>query len=304
MHKTLLLSMVLGSVLSACSGLNATVSTATTVPSSTLAPTMSTPALIREIDLETQTGTAYTLDWSPDGEILAVASGYEITLLGSDLKEKIVALRPEGGALGISWNPDQTKFATVNGYRNPTLELWEWDRDKLKLNRSSEIQAGSDQYGVFWSSDGRLLATLADDDKTTFQIWDVSTGEELHKYELPHANPLRTSSWSADSATLYAAGEAGGQIVVFELNVGDGSVRVLAKFPGSQAAAFAFSPDEKTIAVSDPQGVVQFLDVASGEFMTEIKSVDQPVDLAWNPDGSTLAILDYKTKLQLWDVSD
>ena len=295
--------MVLGSIVSACGGSNVSSPTATTVPTPNPAPTMSTPALIREIDLETQTGTAYTLDWSPDGEILAVASGYEITLLGNDLKVKIVVLRPEGGALGISWNPDQTKFATVNGYRNPTLKIWEWDRGKLQLNRISEIDAGSDQYGVFWSPDGRLLASLADDDKTTFQIWDASTGEELQNYGLPYANPLRTASWSADSATLYGAGEARGQIVIFALSVANGEVHELAKIPVSQAAAFAVSRDEKTLAISDPRGVVQLLDVASGEVKTGIKSVDQPVDLAWNPDGSTLAILDYKTKLQLWDVS-
>jgi hypothetical protein len=38
--------------------------------------------------------------------------------------------------------------------------------------------------------------------------------------------------------------------------------------------------------------------------VTEIKTVEQPVDLTWNPNGQTLAILGYKTKLQLWRVSD
>jgi WD40 repeat protein len=67
---------------------------------------------------------------------------------------------------------------------------------------------------------------------------------------------------------------------------------------------FAFSPDATKLVVADARGAVQILDSASGKVLTGFKSIDQPVDLAWNPDGSTLAILGYKTTLQLWEVSD
>jgi hypothetical protein len=45
---------------------------------------------------------------------------------------------------------------------------------------------------------------------------------------------------------------------------------------------------------------VEFIDLESGKAVFGIKSVDQPVDLAWSPTGDALAILDYKTRLQLW----
>jgi WD40 repeat protein len=89
------------------------------------------------------------------------------------LNEIHTVLKPEGGALGVTWNPDQTRFATVNGFRNPTVKLWDWDSTNYQLLLVQEIQAASDQYGVFWSPDGKLLATLADDDQATFQIWDI-----------------------------------------------------------------------------------------------------------------------------------
>jgi WD40 repeat protein len=257
--------------------------------------------LVREVELETQTGTAYTLDWSPDGETLAAASGYEITLLRRGLTEIRAVLRPEGGALALTWNPGATQFATVFGFRHPTIVVWDWDSGSGELTRSKEIQAGSDQYGAFWSPDGRLLATLADDDKTTLQIWDTATWTQLRKYELSYTHPLRTWNWSSDSSSLYGAGGSDGQVVVFALDIGDGSLQEIVKLP--EAAVLAFSPDAEKLAVGDARGGIEILDLPSGETLTGFQSVDQPVDMDWNPDGSTLAILDYKTRLQLWDVA-
>lgn len=294
--------MIFGFLFAACGELRTSTPVAIATPSPTSAP-IRAPTLIREIKLETQTDTAYTLDWSPDGEILAVASGYEITLVSSDLNKIHTVLRPEGGGLAVTWNPDQTKFATVNGYRNPTVKLWDWDSANNKLTLARQIQAGSDQYGVFWSPDGKLLATLADDDKSTFQVWDAGTGEELHTYELSYATSLRTSAWSTDSSTLYVAGESSGQIFVLELSVSDGNTQELAKFPAKDVAVFALSSDAAKLGVADERGVAQIVDAASGDVLTGFKSVDQPVDIAWNPDGTTLAILGYKTKLQLWEIS-
>ena len=300
MRKACPLLIFLAWLTAACAG--SPVPADTVVPSPSPVPAISEPVLIREVELETRTGTAYTLDWSPGGETLAVASGYEITLLSSDLTETYAVLRPQGGALAVTWNPESTQFATVNGFRNPTIRLWDWNSANGELTRIDELQAGSDQYGVFWSPNGRLLATLADDDKTTLQIWDTATWTQLHTYELPYIAPLRTWTWSTDSSRLYGAGQANDQIVVFALDVDDGTVDEIVNVP--EAAVLAFSSDSNKLAVGDARGVVEILELPSAESLTSFKSVDQPVDMDWNPDGSTLAILDYKTKLQLWDVSD
>lgn len=303
MYKAYLFVLSFAFLLSACGRENLASPAATTVPSPTSAPVTLTATLIKEVDIETQTGTAYTLDWSPDGKTLAVASGYEITLISHDLNEIQSVIRPEAGALAISWSPDQSRFATVNGYQNRTVKLWNWDESGEQLALAEEFRAASDQYAVFWSPDGRLLATLADDDKTTFQIWDASTGEELHTHELPYGAALRTAQWNSDGTNLYAAGESDGQIVLFELDVLNGSMQEVATFPVESAAAFALAPDSKILALSDPRGVIEFIDLASDEVFTGIKSVDQPVDLAWSPSGDALAILDYKTTLQLWRIA-
>lgn len=292
--------VLIGLLFVSCSGMGNPEPTATAT-SPTLVPTPRPASLITEIKLETQTGTAYTLSWSRDGESLAVASGTEITLISADLKEIQAVLKPEGGSLGVTWNPDSTQFATVNGFQNPTITIW--DRKHDQITPASQIQAKADQYGIAWSPDGKLLVSLAGDQKSVIQIWDATTWELIHTFDLPYINPRRALQWSQDSLTVYGAGQMNEQIVVFfALNIADGDVRELGKFTLSEAEVFAIAPDEERFAVSDARGVGQIVDIASGEILSGFKSVDQTVDLAWNPNGTSLAILDYKTSLQLWDI--
>ena len=285
--------------------MQAPAATATPVPPATSTPPVEflLPVLAKEIELDTQTGTSYTLDWSQDGETLAAGSGYEITLLDKDLGAAPVIIKPEVGALAVSWGPSGDQLATVFGYRNPEITIWYLDRSTGNLSQVRQLDGGDDQYGVSWSPDGKLLATLGDDDKTTIQIWDAATWEEIHRYELPYAYPRRALNWSADSTMLYEAGEKDGQVVVFALDVNDGSVQEIGKFSADELYVFAIAPDAKTLAVADEHGIVQFVEIDSKEKLTAIKTVDQPVDLVWSPDGKRLAILGYKTALQLWDTS-
>jgi len=267
-------------------------------------PTMKTGnEPISEIKLETQTGTSYTLDWSPDGKILGVGSGFEITLLSANLNEMITVLKPEGGALGITWSPDQKQFATVNGLRNATITLWNWDSSDNQLEPDQQIQAGSDQYGVARSPNGKMLAALGNDRRTVIQIGDTNTWKEIHKFELEYANPRRALNWSRDGTTIYDAGEVDGQVIMFGLNISNGVVDDLAEAPMGQADVFAISPDARKIAIADSQGQVRIFDPSSPKFLTEFQSVNQPADMVWNPNGTTLAILDYQSTLQLWDVA-
>ena len=91
--------------------------------------------------------------------------------------------------------------------------------------------------------------------------------------------------------------------MAFALNVSDGTVQELGNFSIDDVYAFVVSPDAKTIAIADERGIVQFIDTSSGESKNSIKTVDQPVDLAWNPNDGILAILGYKTALQLWEIN-
>ena len=303
MYRIFLLVMVCGFLLVGCGKaavsnpvVTAIPSTPTAIPSPTLVPA----TILAEKDLETQTGTAYSLDWSPDGETLAVASGVEITLLSADLEQSIAVFKPSSGAHTATWSSDKSKFATVVGLRNPKIALWNIANGQLTL--AQEISAGSDQFGASWSPDGKLRATLANDRKSIIQIWDTSTWKLLNRFDLPYANPRHALNWSVDGKTIYDAGELNEEVVYFGLNVNDGSVQELGKLPVEEVSALTFSADLKKIAAADEKGKVQIFEMESGNLLTEFQSVDAPADLAWNPKNLTLAILGYETALQLWSV--
>jgi WD40 repeat protein len=241
------------------------------------------------------------MDWSPDGGTLAVASGVELTLLSGDAENVLAVLKPSSGALTAAWSPDGKQFATVVGLRNPRITIWDWNAASSQIAQSKQILAGADQYGVSRSPDGRYLASLADDRRSIIQIWDTATWALLNKFELPYANPRRALIWSSDSQTLHDAGELGGEAVCFALNVENGDVRELRRFPAEQVYAFTISPDSKKVAAADEGGIVRIYEVASGLLLHVFQSVDTPVDLAWDPTGRILAVLGYKTGLQLWE---
>ena len=288
MHRYRQWAALIGLFLASCRGIG--------TPEPRVAPTPRPARLITEIKLETQTGTAYTLSWSPDGDSLAVASG-------ADLKEVQAILKPEGGSLGVTWSPESAQVATVNGFHNPTITVWNLNRGEHEMSRARQLQADADQYGVGWSPDGTLLASLAGDQESVIQIWNATTGDLINTFDLPYTNPRRALQWSPDSLTVYSAGQINEQIIVFfALRIADGTVRELGKFRVSEAEVFAIAPDEKRFALSDAGGVAQSVDLESGEILSGFQSVDQTVDLAWNPDGTALAILDYKTALPLWEI--
>jgi WD40 repeat protein len=299
----------------ACGDSSNSVSTTTSVvPSSPATPTGSspgstaeqspasgTPALLIEKDLPTQTATAYALDWSADGQALAVASGVELTFLNSDLSETIAVVKPASGAVA-AWNPERNAIATVGGLRNSKISIWDWDSASGALTSQRELSAGSDQFAVSWSPDGSRLATLANDRKSNIQIWDTSSWTMVGHFDLPFTNPRRALTWSADGREIYDGGEAGGQFVYFSVDVDDGSVRELGRLPTESASVFAIATDADKFAIADEHGDVQIRELASGNLLSEFQAVDAPADIAWNPKGPTLAILGGATTLQLWSL--
>lgn len=293
--------MVCAASLVACGGSTDNGAATTSTPPTTTAAA-SPPALVAATDLATQTDTAYSLDWSVDGKLLAVASGVEVTVLPQDLGDPLAVLKPAKGAVAAALSPDQANLATVGGLRDSTIEIQHWDSAAAPASTAQQLSAGSDQFAVSWSPDGTRLATLADDRRSTIQIWDTSTRTMVDEYDLPYSNPRRILSWSADARTIYDAGELNGHVVYFSMSATDGSVQELGELPIDAASALAFSPDFQRIAAADERGKLQIRSTATGDLLAEFQSVNVPADLAWNPSDSTLAVLSYETTLQVWSI--
>ncbi|MCB1120662.1 MAG: PD40 domain-containing protein, partial [Verrucomicrobiae bacterium] len=99
-----------------------------------------------------------SLDFSPDGELLAIAGFHEVLLHkadGSGLVARLIGLSERIESARFS--PDGTMLAVAGGLPGRMGEIQVWDVEKQKLKFSKPV--GYDTaYGASWSPDGKYLA--------------------------------------------------------------------------------------------------------------------------------------------------
>ncbi len=104
-----------------------------------------------------------SLDFSPDGALLAVAGFHEVLLWksdGSELVARLVGLSER--VQSVRFSPDGTRLAVAAGRPAQMGEVQIWDVQKRKL--LSSVTHGFDTlYGVNWSPDGKLVSFGAPD---------------------------------------------------------------------------------------------------------------------------------------------
>lgn len=160
----------------------------------------------------------------------------------------------------------------------------------------------SDVNSVAFSTDGRMAVT-ASADKTVI-LWDVATGEILHRLEGHHA-AVESAAFSPDGQMLVSGGRDRA-LILWNTTTGT----VIREFEGSAAMSVAFSPDGKTILAGLTSGGLALWDVASGQMIQHFIGHRFAVNsVAFSPDGKTAVAgsggegIPTQPELILWDVT-
>jgi WD40 repeat protein len=194
----------------------------------------------------------FNMAWSSDGELLAVGSAQNVTLLTSTLEIVDELTGHSGEKVSVAWSPDSIQLATVGGKEDRTIRVWQ--RNILTnsfgpLIEFSVPQSQGDEQGVqsvAWSPDGSQLAALAI--------------EYYQGYRYGTVYVWRTDTWAQQSETIDGLADI---------------VPSLAWSPDSQTIALIMRPDcqsDSCRAVRDSQAIY-FINASSGELVRSIPYV-------------------------------
>ncbi|MFO0846649.1 MAG: WD40 repeat domain-containing protein [Gemmataceae bacterium] len=196
--------------------------------------------------------------------------------------------RPQWSTLVLS--PDGTTiYAVEANYRRGADDLLRWDLTGQAMARLG-LPAMGHHFAV--SPDGVTVALLYG-----MEVFLVGPGESAVLASLPHSDAVQRALFSPDGARL-AVG-AGRSLWVWDLATRRGErLRAFDKY----VSALAFRPDGSLMA-ADNAGEIRHIDPASGRQLACLNfEVGAIHDLAFSPDGMTVAGAGHDNAVVVWDL--
>ena len=144
-----------------------------------------------------------SLDFSPDGKLLAVAGFHEVLLHhadGSGLVARLIGLAER--IESVRFSPDGTRLAVSGGLpaRMGEVQIWNVAQRTLVVS----VPVGFDTvYGVSWSPDGKLVAFGCPDNN--LRAIDAATGEAVLQ-QGSHSDWVLGTIFSHDGSHLVSVG--------------------------------------------------------------------------------------------------
>ncbi|HEX2474436.1 MAG TPA: c-type cytochrome domain-containing protein, partial [Lacipirellulaceae bacterium] len=144
-----------------------------------------------------------SIDWSPDGTLLAVAGFHEVLLHkadGTGLVARLVGMSER--IESVRFSPDGTKLAVTGGKPARTGEVQIWNVADRSLLHSIPVTYDS-VFGASWSPNGKRLAFGCTD--TSVRAIDTETGEQV-LYQSAHDDWVLDTVFSVDGTHLASVG--------------------------------------------------------------------------------------------------
>jgi WD40 repeat protein len=211
----------------------------------------------------------YHVAWSPDSQVLAVASDSGVRIYTPDLQQ-IALLQghaSENKVGRVAWSPDGSQLMSL-GFGDPELRLWKRDLSTNGFNLENSLPSYISAYTYVrtaaWSPDGDKFALIRMYQPEGFlgllgitELLDTHSWQVKDRFPDEFAFPSKDLVWSPDGSKI--------------------------------ASAFYTCDTLDSIPACDlPSFYV--VDVSTGSVLWVHEDLEVTYDLAWSPDGSKLAI--------------
>ena len=247
------------------------------------------------------------VDWSGDGQRIAVARYGEVTVHavaddGTVSEEPAVTLGPFPGKLtAVHFIADGSQLITTSGIPGLAGEAAVWDAVNGTLLRKFQGHRDA-MYDAELSPDSTLLATCSYDKRII--LWDVETGEQVRTLE-GHNGAVYDVAFNADGTVLASAS---GDETCKVWRVSDGVRLDTLSQPTGEQYAVAFSPNGRFIIAGGADNRVRVWRFVSRErprinplIHARYAHEGPIVGLRFTPDGRGLVSVAEDRTAKLWE---
>jgi WD40 repeat protein/3',5'-cyclic AMP phosphodiesterase CpdA len=230
--------------------------------------------------------------YSPSGDLIAVARGWDVEVLDAKTKQVLRLLRGHAGPVtGVAFTPDGAHLAT--GSADHTARIWHVATGTTTTTFDGHTGG---VVSIALSPDGTRLATGSKD--RTARIWDTATGTTTNTL-YDHIKSVVCVAFSPDGERLAAISQE------TSVRLWDIAAGITTTFEGhnGRVNAVAFSPDGTHIATASNLGNARIWDAVTGITTTVLEGhTDRVNTVAFSPDGTHIATGSDDCTARIWHV--